>query len=153
MLGALRPEILTQRALPEALSRVCQEWSRRTGIAANFSITGTASPMHPDIELTILRGVQEGLTNVARHSGARTAAVTLSYMEDLLVLDLQDDGRGFLPATAAGGGYGLAGMRERTERLDGSFSVESLPGEGTTITISLPVLRPAGGDTAEHAIL
>jgi signal transduction histidine kinase len=153
MLGALRPEILTQRALPEALSRVCQEWSRRTGIAANFSITGTASPMHPDIELTILRGVQEGLTNVARHSGARTAAVTLSYMEDLLVLDLQDDGRGFLPATAAGGGYGLAGMRERTERLDGSFAVESLPGEGTTITISLPVLRPAGGDTAEHAIL
>ena len=146
MLGALRPEILTQRALPEALSRVCEDWSRRSGIAANLSITGTASPMHPDIELTILRGTQEALTNVARHSGARTAAVTLSYMEDLLVLDVQDDGRGFVPAAAGGNGYGLTGMRERTESLNGEFSVESVPGEGTTVSISLPVLRPAGGE-------
>jgi signal transduction histidine kinase len=148
MLAALRPEILTQRALPEALSRVCHEWSRRTGIAVNFSFTGAASPMHPDIELTILRGVQEALTNVARHAGARTVAVTLSYMEDVLVLDVQDDGRGFVPALAVGGGYGLAGMRERAERLAGAFSLESVPGEGTTINLTLPVLHPAGGDGA-----
>jgi signal transduction histidine kinase len=146
MLAALRPEILTQRGLPDALSRVCQEWSRRSGILANLSVTGPPGPMHPDIELTLLRGVQEALTNVARHSGARTAAVTLSYMEDVLVLDVQDDGRGFVPTAAAGGGYGLIGMRERAESLGGSFSLESLPGEGTTISISLPVLRPVGGE-------
>jgi signal transduction histidine kinase len=150
MLAALRPEILTQRALPEALSRVCQEWTRRTGITANFSITGAASPMHPDIELTILRSVQEALTNVGRHAGARTVAVTLSYMEDVLVLDVQDDGRGFVPALAVGGGYGLAGMRERAERLAGGFSLESVPGEGTTISLTLPVLHPAGGDGVDH---
>ena len=80
MLAALRPEVLEQRALPEALGRVCEEWSRRTGMAANFSITGPLGPMHPDIELTILRGTQEALANIARHAGARTAAVTLSYM-------------------------------------------------------------------------
>jgi signal transduction histidine kinase len=79
MMAALRPEILEQRGLPEALGRVCEEWSRRTGIEAKLSITGSPSPMHPDIELTILRGVQEALTNIRRHSGARTAAVTLSY--------------------------------------------------------------------------
>jgi signal transduction histidine kinase len=146
MLRALRPELLEQRALPEALDRVCDDWSRRSGLAANFSVTGTPAPMHPDIELTILRAVQEALTNIVRHAGARTAAVTLSYMEDILVLDVQDDGRGFIPAATGGSGFGLAGMRERTESLQGSFSLESVPGEGTTISISLPVLGTAGND-------
>jgi len=149
MLAALRPEILTQRALPEALSRVCENWSRRTGVAANLSITGAPAPMHPDIELTVLRGVQEALANVARHAAARTAAVTLSYMEDVLVLDVQDDGQGFTPSGTGGNGFGLTGMRERAESLQGSVSIESLPGEGTTVSMTLPVLRPAGGDTAE----
>jgi signal transduction histidine kinase len=144
MMAALRPEILEQRGLPEALGRVCEEWSRRSGIESKLSITGAPGPMHPNIELTILRGVQEALTNIRRHSGAKTAAVTLSYMEDVLVLDVQDDGKGFVPAATAGAGFGLTGMRERTENLQGSFSVESFPGEGTTVSISLPALRPAG---------
>jgi signal transduction histidine kinase len=107
--------------------------------------------MHPDIELTLLRGVQESLTNVARHSGARTTAVTLSYMEDIIVLDVQDDGKGFVPGSANGGdgksGFGLHGMRERVEALEGSLQVESTPGEGTTISLVLPVFRSVGGDT------
>jgi signal transduction histidine kinase len=150
MMAALRPEVLEQRGLPEALGRVCQEWSRRTGIDSKLSVTGTAEPLHPEIELTILRGVQEGLTNVARHSGAHTTAVTLSYMEDLIVLDVQDDGKGFVPTeggpTDGRSGYGLHGMRERVEGLQGSLSVESVLGEGTTISITLPVLRPAAGE-------
>ena len=140
MLAALRPEILEQRALPEALDRVCQEWSRRTGIEARLSVTGSPFPLHPDIEVAVLRGTQEALTNAARHSGAQSAAVTLSYMEDLVALDVQDDGKGFVPSAAPGTSYGLAGMRERIERLNGTFSVESLPGEGTTISLSLPAM-------------
>jgi signal transduction histidine kinase len=150
MMAALRPEILERRALPEAVTRFCQEWSRRTGIPSRLEITGTPSPMHPDIELTLLRGVQESLTNVARHSGARTTAVTLSYMEDIIVLDVQDDGKGFVPGSSHSGdgksGFGLHGMRERVETLEGSLQVESVPGEGTTISLVLPVLRPVGGD-------
>jgi signal transduction histidine kinase len=140
MLGALRPEILEQRALPEALDRVCQEWSRRTGIEAKLSVTGSPFPLHPDIEVAVLRGTQEALTNAARHSEARTVAVTLSYMEDVVVLDVQDDGRGFLPSAVAGKGYGLSGMRERIERLRGTLSIESHPAEGSTVSISLPAM-------------
>jgi signal transduction histidine kinase len=151
MMSALRPEILERRALPEAVTRFCEEWSKRSGIPSRLEITGTPSPMHPDIELTLLRGVQESLTNVARHSGARTTAVTLSYMEDIIVLDVQDDGKGFVPGSANGGdkksGFGLHGMRERVEALQGSLQVESTPGEGTTISLVLPVFRPVGGDT------
>jgi len=75
MLAAMRPEILEQRALPEALGRVCEEWSRRTGIDAKLSVTGSPAPLHPDIELTVLRGTQEALTNAARHSGAHTTGL------------------------------------------------------------------------------
>jgi signal transduction histidine kinase len=148
MMAALRPEILEQRALPEALGRVCTQWSRRTGIESKLWVTGTPVPLHPEIELAILRGVQEALTNVARHSGAHTTAVTVSYMEDLIVLDVQDDGKGFVPGTGGDGrsGYGLQGMRERAQGLQGSLMVESVPGEGTTISLTLPILRPAGGD-------
>lgn len=90
--------------------------------------------------------MQEGLTNVARHSGAHTTAVTLSYMEDLIVLDVQDDGKGFVPTDGALTGYGLHGMRERAEGLQGSLQVESVLGEGTTISLTLPALRPAAGE-------
>jgi signal transduction histidine kinase len=150
MLAALRPEILEQRGLPDALNRVCEEWSRRTGIEARLSVTGSPAPMHPDIELTVLRGTQEALTNAARHSEARSAAVTLSYMDDVIVLDVQDDGRGFLPEAVAGTGYGLAGMRERIESLRGSISIESLPGEGTTISFSLPAIVATGSETSTN---
>lgn len=146
MLGALRPEILEQRALPEALDRVCREWSRRTGIESNLAVTGSPFPLHPDIEVAVLRGTQEALTNVARHSEARTVAVTLSYMDDLVALDVQDDGKGFLPSAAGGTGYGLTGMRERIQRLRGQFSVESLPGEGTTVSFSLPAVLTSTGE-------
>jgi signal transduction histidine kinase len=153
MLAALRPEVLEQRALPEAIGRVCEDWSQRTGITANLSITGTQGPLHPEIELTILRAVQESLTNVGRHSGAKTAAVTLSYMEDVVVLDVQDDGRGLPPGAESGRGYGLTGMRERAERLRGSCSVESVPGEGTTISISLPAVLSSTGEVKFEGVL
>jgi signal transduction histidine kinase len=148
MMAALRPEILEQRALPEAIGRVCSQWSRRTGVESKLWVTGTPVPLHPEIDLAILRGVQEALTNVARHSGARTTAVTLSYMEDLIALDVQDDGKGFVPSPPGDGrsGYGLQGMRERAQGLQGSLMVESVPGEGTTISLTLPVVRPVGGD-------
>jgi signal transduction histidine kinase len=149
MLAALRPEILEQRGLTEALGRVCGDWTRRTGIPATLSVTGAASALHPDIELTVLRAVQESLTNIQRHAAAQSAAVTLSYMEDVLVLDVQDDGRGIASSMTVGPGFGLSGMRERAERLAGSFSIEGLPGEGTTIRISLPVIRP--GDRVAEA--
>jgi signal transduction histidine kinase len=150
MLAALRPEILEQRALPEALDRVCREWSRRSGIEARLSVTGSPFPLHPDIEVAVLRGTQEALTNIARHAAARSAAITLSYMEDLVALDVQDDGKGFSPSSVSPSGYGLAGMRERVQRLRGTFAIESSPGEGTTISLSLPAMVTSTSEVVTH---
>ncbi|HET6289320.1 MAG TPA: ATP-binding protein, partial [Amycolatopsis sp.] len=96
----------------------------------------------------LLRTAQEALANVAKHARAGRVALTLSYMEDLVTLDVLDDGVGFAPdAKRAGGspdgGFGLAGMRQRVQRLAGRLDVESEPGGGTAITVTVPAI-PAG---------
>jgi signal transduction histidine kinase len=91
-----------------------------------------------------LRAAQESLTNVQKHARASKANVTLTYMDDRVVIDVLDDGEGFDPAavtSAVGaqyeGGFGLTGMRERVEQLGGRLAVESAPGEGTAIVVEV----------------
>lgn len=81
-----------------------------------------------------------------RHAGARRAEITLSFMDTAVALDIVDDGRGFDPvsAPAGDGGFGLPAMRSRAESLGGTFTVESAPGQGTAVAITLP-LPVAGG--------
>jgi signal transduction histidine kinase len=107
--------------------------------------------MHADVEITLLRTAQEALTNVAKHAKAGRVGLTLSYMADLVTLDVRDDGVGFDPLArrgngAATGGFGLAGMRQRVQRLAGRLEIESEPGGGTAISASVPAI-PAGGRT------
>jgi len=148
---ALRPEQLETARLPEALTEVARQWSSRHGVDAEVLLTGTARPLHPEVEVTLLRAGQEALANVAKHAGASRVALTLSYMEDVTTLDVVDDGVGFDPvtagtpaATSGGGGFGLLSMRQRVEQLDGALAVESEPGGGTAVSASVPALGPGG---------
>jgi signal transduction histidine kinase len=142
---ALRPQPLAGAALPEALAEVVDGWSGRHGVAAELITTGTASRLLPEIETTLLRTAQEALANVARHAAAARVALTLSYMEDLVTLDVRDDGAGFDPAQsrtdAYEGGYGLTAMRERVQRIAGTLVIESEPGGGTAISACVPAIR------------
>ena len=113
-------------------------WSTLHGIPAQITTTGTARPMPPEAEFTLLRTAQEALANVAKHARATRVGVTLSYMEHEVALDVRDDGRGFCPAPD-GGGFGLVAMRQRVESLAGRLQVESEPGFGTGISACLPV--------------
>ncbi|GGY37003.1 histidine kinase [Streptomyces omiyaensis] len=139
----LGPAALEHDTLPDALEKTVGAWAERTGIRARFTPTGTAHPLHDEVAATLLRIAQEALANAERHSGATRAGVTLSYMGDEVVLDVRDDGRGFDPAAppvpGAHGGFGLAGMRARAERLAGALAVESAPGEGTAISVRVPL--------------
>ncbi|OXM71808.1 MULTISPECIES: sensor histidine kinase [Amycolatopsis] len=140
--NALRPGPLDEARLPEALQAVAERWSQRSEVAVEFTATGTARPMHPEIEATLLRVAQEALSNVARHAGARRVGLTLSYMEDQVTLDVRDDGAGFDPSRR-GDGFGLPGMLQRVQRLAGTLAVESEPGGGTAISASLPAIGAA----------
>jgi signal transduction histidine kinase len=136
MMAALRPEILETADLPAAMARIADGWSSRTGLPCTASVTGTPGPLHRDIEVALLRTAQEALANAWKHARPSRVSITLSYMGDLVVLDVQDDGVG--GAGTGGFGFGLRSMRERMEQIGGTFTVESTPGEGTTISASAP---------------
>jgi signal transduction histidine kinase len=137
----LRPEALAAAPLGEALGRLTGRLAEETGMEATATVTGTPTPLSADAEVTLLRVTQEALANVSRHAHAGRVAVTLSYMEGEAALDVRDDGDGFTPAAdgfGPNGGLGLRGMRERVEALGGRLAVESAPGRGTTIAVTVP---------------
>ncbi|MET7456077.1 sensor histidine kinase [Streptomyces sp. NPDC005574] len=142
---SLAPVALADDLLPEALRKTVTEWSERTGVRAEFTVTGTAEQLHDEVSATLLRIAQEALSNTARHAAATRTGVTLSFMVDEVVLDIRDDGRGFdaraRPARTGTGGFGVAGMRARAERIAGTLTVESEPGHGTALSARVPLVR------------
>ena len=144
LVWALQPEQLESTSLPEAVSVLCARWSQESGIACSARVAGTPRALAPEIETVLLRAAQESLSNVRKHARAGQAALTLTYMDDTVLLDARDDGVGFgqhLPPSTGepGGGFGLQAMRERVERLGGGISIESEPGRGTALAIELPL--------------
>jgi signal transduction histidine kinase len=137
---AVRPEPLAQARLPEAIASVVQRWSHINAVPVELTTTGTARPMHPEVEVTLLRTAQEALANVAKHARASRVGLTLSYMEDLITLDVRDDGVGFAADAVGSDSFGLEAMRQRVDRLAGDLVVESTPGSGTAISASLPAV-------------
>ncbi|MFB4282311.1 sensor histidine kinase [Nonomuraea sp. MTCD27] len=145
-LDGLRPGPLAESRLPEALESLVSGWSAAHEVPAGLTVTGPARLLHPEVELTLYRAVQEALANVARHAGAGRTGVTLSYMEDVVVVDVRDDGVGFSPGES--GGFGLTAMRQRVVRLAGSVEVESAPGQGTAISVTVPAIPSTAGQEA-----
>jgi signal transduction histidine kinase len=141
----LAPVALADTGLPEALKETVAEWGERTGVRAEFTVTGTDEQLHEEIAATLLRIVQEALSNTARHAAAGRVGVTLSFLGDEVILDIRDDGRGFdplaVPERTRAGGFGLDGMRARAERVAGSLTVESEPGHGTAVSARVPLVR------------
>ncbi|MCA9942794.1 MAG: GAF domain-containing sensor histidine kinase, partial [Anaerolineales bacterium] len=140
----LRPELLESTPFDQAIGRVVEQWAAHSGVAAEFKVTGEIRPLHPQVEVTLLRSSQEALANIRKHAQASSACVTLSYLGDTVILDVEDNGKGLVTAASTpdgltSGGFGLVAMRERVAQLGGELFVESEPGEGTTLSISLPL--------------
>jgi signal transduction histidine kinase len=141
---ALRPGPLQHEAeLASVIRDFAEKWARSTGVAAAVRVTGDPRPLHVEVETSLLRVAQEALHNVAKHASADRVQVTLSYMEDVVALDVRDNGRGFAVEATNGGGFGLTAMRQRVTRLAGNFVIETAPGEGTGICTTVPAI-PAG---------
>ncbi|MFB6901649.1 sensor histidine kinase [Streptomyces hydrogenans] len=132
--------------LDEALRTLARREST-DGLAVRCHVEGVPARRLPDrVQSALLRIAQGALANVREHADARTAALTLTYLDDRVVLDVADDGRGFDPAAARDGdgvrGHGLPAIRTRTRQLGGTLTVESAPGEGTVLSAAVP-LEPA----------
>lgn len=136
---ALHPVVLDEAGLESALDVYLPAFERQNGIAIRYEKTGRSRELDRDISIHLYRVTQEALTNVARHSGAKNAAVRLAFEPDRVMLEVEDDGVGFGPQH--GRGMGLISMRERAEMLSGK--IEFLPGRagGALVRIIAPVVR------------
>lgn len=144
LIGDLRPPALDEFGLVAALK---MQLGRISDLQVNLFIEGKERRLSEIYELTLFRVVQEALSNVCRHSHATEASIYVCYFKDHVSVTVQDSGRGFfLPGSfndfAVSGHYGLLGIQERVEHLNGSFYVKSHPDTGTTLTVSLPLEIP-----------
>ncbi|GHF72516.1 sensor histidine kinase [Streptomyces griseosporeus] len=140
--------------LEQALRAVADRESSGTLTVRVHTEGSPAAPLPALVESALLRIAQGALANVREHAGASTATVTLTCLDDQIVLDVADDGRGFDPAdprgtgaatapSAAGRGHGLPAIRARLRQLGGTLTVESAPGEGTVVSAAIPLEPPS----------
>ena len=142
----LRPAPLDATGLAAAVQLEVQRWGSRTGIAAKVRTRGLPAPLalDPHGEVALFRILQEALSNCARHSHAQRVDVRLDLHDGVLELRVEDDGDGFDPGGRhRPGSFGLVGMAERARLIGATLSVEGVTGQGTTVTVRLPVGEPA----------
>jgi two-component system, NarL family, sensor histidine kinase DegS len=138
----LRPPMLDDLGLVPALEWLCGELTARAGVRAEMTFTGPQRRLPPESELALFRIAQEALRNVEKHARASEVLLTLTFGPRGLNLHIEDNGRGFvLPSGTRGlvtrGHLGLIGMQERAQLMGGSVRIESKPGQGTAIDVSV----------------
>jgi signal transduction histidine kinase len=139
---ALRPIYLEDLGLVAALGMLTQEITQISGVSVEFKIEGRERRLQPEIELALYRIAQEALSNVARHAQASQALIRLHYRSELVDLEVSDDGNGFnVPNSPAefvpAGHYGLLGIYERAQLIGAQLTIDSAPGRGTQINVTL----------------
>ena len=135
---ALRPPIL-DAGISSAIEWQAHRFEARTHIPCLVQVPEHLPPLSAAKEVGLFRILQEALTNVMRHAQAQTVELTLSVEGQALCLSISDDGQGFVPESGRPTSFGLVGMRERVLMLGGTLSLHSKPGEGTTLSVRVPL--------------
>lgn len=142
---SLRPDILDDFGLMETLPTQFEEYTDRCGIKVSFQHTGLQKRFAVEIETTVFRIIQEGLTNVARHAEASEVTILLASQGDVLRLEIRDNGRGFDLAKINLHSSGISGMQDRAYLVGGVLTVDSSPGRGTCVSCEFPAMRREKG--------
>lgn len=141
----LRPSILDDLGLRAALEWLCDS-SKQRGVASSFTCRGTELPLLPEAEIAIFRIAQEALSNVWRHAQATHVIVELTYLPEMLLMHILDDGQGFFTPPMdnhryeTSGNFGLVGMRERAMLIGADLTIHSQPEHGCRVYLTLPIL-------------
>ena len=136
----LRPPLLDDFGLLAALEWEAHEWEKRTGLSCQFNAKSHEINLDRQRCTVVFRVFRESLTNIARHAQATQVVATLWQEGNQVILTVHDDGRGIsAEALQPGKSLGLMGMRERMLEVSGDFEIATAPGQGTTVTIRVPV--------------
>ena len=133
----LRPKALDDFGLVPALHRLTQNFVDQAGLKLDIEAQLGEERLPSEIETALYRMVQEALTNISKHAGARSVSIVLRRAQGAITAVIEDDGRGFDPS-ASGKGMGLVGMRERLALIGGKLKIESRSGGGTTLVAVVP---------------
>lgn len=134
--ASLRGAATAHHPLATTLADLVNQQSDQDGFVVQFVQIGAPQPLPPQMELTLYRVAQEGLTNVRKHAQATQAILTLAYATDQVNLQIGDNGIGGVTTT---GGYGLVGLRERVQLVGGTVTIQSRPGQGFQLSVEIPV--------------
>ncbi|HWH13937.1 MAG TPA: sensor histidine kinase, partial [Miltoncostaeaceae bacterium] len=138
LITELRPAALRKHGLASAIAHQATRTAQMADVDVRVAVDDLPLDLPEETQTALFRVVQEALTNVSRHSGARTAAVTARRQGDRLRVVIEDDGRGFDTADPSER-HGLVGIRERVELLGGRLQVDSAPGRGTAVVVEIGV--------------
>jgi PAS domain S-box-containing protein len=139
ILSELRPRILDEESLLDAIEWLGRQFSEKTGIPVTFTTTEKDVKVSEKIATCIFRVCQEAFTNIIRYSQAKNISDSIMIAEDKIIFSIEDDGIGFDAIAAQNKkSFGILGMRERVFSVGGKFELVSSPGKGTKITVSLP---------------
>ena len=141
----LRPAMLDDLGLVPALRSYVSRYTRRTRMEVAFEAIGMEEQLSPEMETALYRIVQEALTNVARHAQARSIRLRLERKASTVAVVVEDDGRGFdvektRESKPSDSGVGLLGIEERVHAMGGSLCILSQPGQGTVLSVEMPLL-------------
>jgi signal transduction histidine kinase len=150
LVAAFAPVALQDSTLPDAVRRLTERFTAQTRIPIDLEVADSVTTLSRDQEVVLLRAVQEALTNVRRHSGARQVVVRLLVEQGGARAEVGDDGVGFAIGDTLDG-FGLAGMRGRVRDVGGTMDVASVPGEGTRVVVQVPVQPGTPGTAGEVA--
>ena len=140
----IRPSALDDLGLVDGVHTLVGQFEESCEIVAEFEVETDETEVPLQVASNVFRIVQEALTNVARHAGTHKALIHLRIQDEGLHLAVKDDGVGFHPDEQGARRLGIVGMRERTELLDGTFSLTSAPGRGTRIEVEIPLVAQEG---------
>ncbi|MGW8144702.1 MAG: ATP-binding protein [Anaerolineales bacterium] len=122
------------------LKAICMEFKENTGLPVELDELTPSNPLPLEVQVQLIRIIQEALNNVQKHSQATHARVSCRQIGEDLLIEVHDDGKGFSPEEVPSvSRYGLQGMQERSDLIGADFQIISLPGEGTTVRIRLPI--------------
>lgn len=139
----LRPMVLDDLGLAPAINRYLADYKEQYGLQIEFLFFGQQRRLDSSIEVALFRIIQETVSNIRKHARAKSAVVKMELLRKRVNIHVKDDGRGFdldkVIADKIRDGYGLVGMRERVQLLEGEINITTAPGQGTSISISVPV--------------
>jgi two-component system sensor histidine kinase DegS len=151
----LRPMSLDDLGLVPTLQRFLLTFQEESGVSLSFQTRGTEVDLKPVISITAFRIVQEAVNNIRKHANARNAVILIEFMNTELRIFISDDGVGFnteklkQKSEDISSGFGLCSMKERVDLLNGEININSEPGKGTRLNITLPLMQDEGGTNEE----